>query len=263
MSQSLNNNNNTNNNNTTTKKISKESPTFLDNVSTKMSNIISVEINLKKEIFTLKEKIKELEYLNGTYLLKISELTKSRNILLEQQFINKSLNEELKIKQEIIEKLQMDLLKEEKDKKEEQRKIENKFNTQLIYYKRLHDTGIVKENAASSIIKLNETQHNCIIKLENKIDEIKMSYERRIKDIELNHENRFSKLKKQMMEFLKNSQKNMAKNNEQNLELNSKLTVLYKNQMLNELENQSLQIEELLKEREKLNKEVYIKCNII
>ena len=61
-----------------------------------------------------------------------------------------------------------------------------------------------------------------------------------------------------MMEFLKNSQKNMAKNNEQNLELNSKLTVLYKNQMLNELENQSLQIEELLKEREKLNKEVYM-----
>ena len=258
MFQSLNNINNTNNNNTTTKKISKESPTFLDNVSTKMSNIISVEINLKKEIFTLKEKIKELEYLNGTYLLKISELTKSRNILLEQQFINKSLNEELKIKQEIIEKLQMDLLKEEKDKKEEQRKIENKFNTQLIYYKRLHDTGIVKENAASSIIKLNETQHNCIIKLENKIDEIKMSYEKRIKDIELNHENRFSKLKKQMMEFLKNSQKNMAKNNEQNLELNSKLTVLYKNQMLNELENQSLQIEELLKERERLNKEVYM-----
>ena len=152
----------------------------------------------------------------------------------------------------------MNILKEEKDKKEEQRIIENKYNAQLIYYKRLHDTGVVKENAASSIIKLNETQHNCIVQLENKIDEIKELYEKKIKDIQLGHENRYSKLKKQMMEFLKNSQKNMAKNNEENLELNSKLTILYKNQMLNELENQSHQIEELLKEREKLNKEMYV-----
>ena len=254
MSQSFNTNKITNTNiNSQT-----ESPTFLDNVSTKMSNILSVEISLKREIVTLKEKIKDLEQLNRTYLLKITDLTKSRNILLEQQLINKRLNEELKIKQEIIEKLQMDILKEEKDKKEEQRIIENKFNAQLIYYKRLHDTGVVKENAASSIIKLNETQHNCIVQLENKIDEIKMLYEKKIKDIELGHENRYSKLKKQMMEFLKNIQKNMAKNNEENLELNSKLTVLYKNQMLNELENQSHQIEELLKEREKLNKEIYV-----
>ena len=238
--------------------ITNEPNTFLDNVNNKINNINSVEISLKKENYTLQEKIKELEYENKAHLLKISELTKSRNILLEEQFINKRLSEELKIKQEIIEKLQFDILKEEKDKKEEQRIIENKFNAQLIYYKRLHDTGMAKENAASSIIKLNETQHNCILQLENKIDEIKQFYEKKIKDIELGHENRYSKLKKQMMEFLKNSQKNMAKNNEENLELNSKLTILYKNQMLNELENQSHQIEELLKERERLNKEIYI-----
>ena len=234
-----------------------EPNTFLDNVNNKINNINLVEISLKKENYTLKEKIKELEYDNKTYLLKISELTKSRNILLEEQLINKRLSEELKIKQEIIEKLQYEILKEEKDKKEEQRIIENKFNAQLIYYKRLHDTGMAKENAASSIIKLNETQHNCILQLENKIDEIKQFYEKKIKDIELGHENRYSKLKKQMMEFLKNSQKNMAKNNEENLELNSKLTILYKNQMLNELESQSHQVEELLKERERQNKEIY------
>ena len=52
--------------------------------------------------------------------------------------------------------------------------------------------------------------------------------------------------------------KNMAKNNEENIELNSKLTILYKNQMLNELENQSHQIEELLKENDKKDKEIYL-----
>ena len=105
---------------------------------------------------------------------------------------------------------------------------------------------------------VNETQHNYIKKLENKIDEDKDNYENKIKKLELDHENRYSKLKKQMMEFLKNSQKNMAKNNEENIELNSKLTILYKNQMLNELENQSHQIEELLKDNDKKDKEIYL-----
>ena len=240
------------------KDMTEQSNTFLDNTSNKNTNINFADIPLKKEIYNLKEKIKELEYKQKAYLLKISDLTKTKNILLEEELINKRLSEELKIKEDIIERLQSEILKEVKDKKEEQRLIENKFNTQLIYYKRLHDTGMAKENAASSIIKLNETQHNCIVQLENKIDEIKNFYEKKIKDIELGHENRYSKLKKQMMEFLKNSQKNMAKNNEENLELNSKLTILYKNQMLNELENQSHQIEQLLKERETQNKEIYI-----
>ena len=171
------------------KDMTEQSNTFLDNTSNKNTNINFTDIPLKKEIYNLKEKIKELEYKQKTYLLKISDLTKTKNILLEEELINKRLTEELKIKQDIIERLQSEILKEAKDKKEEQRLIENKFNTQLIYYKRLHDTGMAKENAASSIIKLNETQHNCIVQLENKIDEIKNFYEKKIKDIELGHEN--------------------------------------------------------------------------
>ena len=231
---------------------------ILEDINNINTNFKSIENSLKKEIYNLKEKIKELEYENEINLLKISEVTKSRNMLLEEELINKRLTEELKAKQEIIEKLQLDMLKEAKDKKEQQRLMENRYNAQLIYYKRLLDTGLAKENAASSFIKLNETQHNYILQLEDKIKEIKNNYEKKIKDMKLDDENRYSKLKKQMMEFLKNSQKNMAKNNEENLELNSKLTILYKNQMLNELENQSHQIEELLKERESQKKEIYM-----
>ena len=52
MSQSFNINKITNSNTN----LQIESPTFLDNVPSKMSNMASVEISLKKEIFTLKEK---------------------------------------------------------------------------------------------------------------------------------------------------------------------------------------------------------------
>ena len=61
-----------------------------------------------------------------------------------------------------------------------------------------------------------------------------------------------------MMEFLKNAQKNMNKTSKKNLELNTKLGILYKNEMLNELENQSHMIEELIKEKERQNKEIYL-----
>ena len=179
-------------------------------------------LSLIKENYYLKEKIKELE-------------------------------NEINTKQEIIE----NLFKEEKEKKEKQRSIENDFNTQLLYYKNLHESGMAKATAAESIIKLNEIQHNSIKQLENKIDEIKQTYENTIKDIEIEDENNYTKLKKKMMELLKNSKKEMAISNEENLELNTKVTLLYKNQMLNELASQSSLIEELLKEKEKQKKEIY------
>ena len=221
-------------------------------------NINRTVLSLKKDIYNLKEKIKKLENEKNSHLIKISELSKTHILLMEATENNKRLTDEVKTKQEIIEKLQSEIIKAAKEKKEEQRLMENKFNNQLIYYKRFYDAGIAKENASSSILKLNETQHNYIKKLENKIEEDKDNYEQKIKKLELDHENRYCKLKKQMMEFLKNSQKNMAKNNEENIELNSKLTILYKNQMLNELENQSHQIEELLKDNDKKDKEIYL-----
>lgn len=229
-----------------------------NNISNTNNNINIVELPYKKEIYNLKEKIKKLEFENKNNLLKLTEFAKTKKLLSEEILINKNLSEELILKQNLIEKLKTDIIQGAKDKKEEQRLIENKFNKELIYYKRLHNSSIAKENAASSIIKLSETQHNCIMQLENKIEEVKNSYEQKIKELELEHENRYCELERQMMEFLKNSQKNIAKNNEANLELNSKLTIIYKNQMLNELESQSHQIEDLLKEKERQSKEIYM-----
>ena len=60
---------------------------------------------------------------------------------------------------------------------------------------------------------------------------MKKEYEDILKKKELDFENKYTELKKNMMEFLKNAQKNMFKNNKRNLELNTKLGILYKNDM--------------------------------
>ena len=93
--------------------------------------------------------------------------------------------------------------------------------------------------AADKIIKLNETQHNFILKLEEKIDELKNENDEKMKQLQLEHERHYLKLKKQMLDYIQKAQQNMNKNNEYNLELNTKFGILYKNQMLNELEHQS------------------------
>ena len=227
-----------------------------DNNTNNNENQIQTEQKLKEKIYQLKDRITELELEKKNNLLTISKLTVSKNEYTELEKKNQSLKEDLVIKEELISELKNIIIKEQKDKNEEKRILENDFDSKLIYYKRIQDTNDYKESAASSIIKLNEVQHYSIIQLENKIDSMKKEYEDILKKKELDFENKYTELKKNMMEFLKNAQKNMFKNNKRNLELNTKLGILYKNEMLNELENQSRLIEDLIKEKEKQKKEI-------
>ena len=229
---------------------------FPSNIIKKDSNINDKVQELQEKIYQLQDRIEELESENKNNLYIISKLTKSKNDFNELEIKNKSLKEDIKLKEKLISELKDLILKEQKDKNEEKRLLENDFDSKLMYYKRIKDTNDYKESAASSIIKLNEVQHYSIIKLENKIDSMKKEYEEILRKKELDFENKYTELKKNMMEFLKNAQKNMFKNNKRNLELNTKLGILYKNEMLNELEDQSRLIEELIKEKEKQKNEI-------
>ena len=235
----------------------------IDIPSTASNNIVNniirtKEQDLLEEIYELKDQISELKKENKKNSLKILELSNEKFSfsLLEQE--NQKLNEELISKDKIINELKNNILKDKKDKQNEKRELENKFDTKLIYYKRMKNTNEYKENAANSIIKLNEVQHCTIIQLENKIDEIKNFYENKLKEKEVFFDKKYTNLKKDMMDFLKNAQKNMIQTTKESLELNTKLGILYKNEMLNELENQSHLIEQLIKEKEQQNKEIYL-----
>ena len=222
------------------------------------NKIITSVHDLREKIYELKDRIYELEIENRNNLIRISKLSKTKNDFSELERANQALNEELIAKEELITELKSLLLQEKREKKAEKRILEKDFDSKLNYYKRLQETNEYKENAASTIIKLNEVQHYSIIQLENKIDEIKNYYENQLKKKELDFDKKYTDLQKDMMEFLKNAQKNMNKTSKKNLELNTKLGILYKNEMLNELENQSHMIEELIKEKERQNKEIYL-----
>ena len=215
-------------------------------------------IAYQNEIDSLKKKNSELERINRNLKIKLLELSKTRNYLIQVENNNKFLAEDQKNKNNRIKDLENEVLKITENSKEEHRLLQKDLEAEILYYKGLNKTGLSKIDAAEKVIKLNETQHNYILQLEEKIDQINNENEVKMNQLQIEHERHYLKLKKQMIDFIKKSQDDMTKNNEGNLELNTKFGILYKNQMLNELENQSLQIQELLKLKERHERQIYL-----
>ena len=128
---------------------------------------------------------------------------------------------------------------------------------EITYLKNQLENNQQKIETANIIIKLNEKQHNRILELEKKLEQMMNHESELLKQNEIKHENQFTNLKKKMMDHIKTAQKNMAQSNLDNLDLNTKLSKLTTNQLLIELEEQSTQIEELLKTKEKYEKEIF------
>ena len=212
---------------------------------------------IEKEYNSMKYKISSLTTENNSLSSQLTEQIQKVSTLKHVESENINLQETIKSKENQIESLQNEIITLKKENKNLAREIELKFENQLGYYKGLNETNSTRIDAANSIIKLNERQHKTILKLENKIDEIKKAEEEFNKQQEIIHENKFTNLKRKMMDHIKNAQKNMTQSNLDNLDLNTKLSKLATNQLLIELEEQSVQIEDLIKIKEKYEKEIF------
>ena len=210
-----------------------------------------------KEIQSLKNKIKLLEDENIYYRGRVFELSQLCLRIHNLESTNNRLMEDSLMKSNIIDKLHQENLKLTKDNKKEELNLTKKFDEETSILKGIHETDMMKMDTTNSVMRLNETQHAYIEQLEKIVDDVRKEKINECQRLKLEHDLRFSKLKKQTMDFIKDTQKNMAKNNADNLEINTKMRALYKNQMINELEAQSEQIMELLKINEKLEKKIY------
>ena len=206
------------------------------------------------QIKSLKLYINNLETNISDLKTKNAELTKRNVNLSEIININEKEKKTLKDK---IEDLQKELINSIKDKTDEMRLNEKNLENEIVYFKGLRDTRLAKIDAADKIIKLNEIQHNYILKIEKELDELKNENDEKMTQLKIEHENNYDKLKKKMIYFIMKSQKEMEKSNSTNIELYSKFSVIFKNQILNELENQNKQIHQLILEKEKQEKKIY------
>lgn len=221
-------------------------------------DIIQKLRNNSEEINSLREKLSFLEKQNNLYQNKILDFKRQIKELLEDQLKNYNLNEEKKSCQNRIEDLEKEIINITNNCKTQNRQIENELENEVIFYRGLHESGMAKIDAADNIIKLNNAQNKYIVDLEEELEKLRSNSDVTICKLKIEHDIHFYNLKKKMMDYVKEIQHNMAQNNKDNLELNSKLGMLFKNQMLNELEHQALLIKELLKIKEKYEKIIFI-----
>lgn len=142
-------------------------------------------------------------------------------------------------------------------KKEELKDLDTKYSKELYYLKNQVENNTQKLESANQILDLNNKQFAKILELEDKVEVMLNRENEYIKLDAIRHENEYSKLRKKMMNHIKMAQKNMIQSNIDNSELNNKLNILTTNQLLIELEQQAIQVSNLLKIKERLEKEIF------
>ena len=207
--------------------------------------------SLLSEIQQLRLTISDLAEQNRTLSAQNSELITKTQGYLHIEVQNRQLQNDIKDKEEKITQLERDKTEMQRNKIAEIREIELEHLREITYYKNQQENNIQKIETANIIIKLNEKQHKRILELEKEIEDMIKAENEQQRQNEIKHQNQFTNLKKKMMDHIKTAQKNMAQSNLDNLDLNTKLSKLTTNQLLIELEEQSTQIEELLKIKEK------------
>ena len=238
----------------------------IENIKNNFSsrNLLSQLKENIEEINSLKEKVEFLEKKNSSLNNKIFDLKIQNQTLSDIEAKNKSLLEEKKVCKQKIEELKLEILNISKKEKAEKRAIENELEGEVLLYKGLHESSLAKANAAEKIINLNNFQNNYIQHLENEIQKLRDHSDEIISKLKLEHDIHFYNLKQRMIDHLMEAQHNAFTKYKNDLEYNSKLDMLYKNQMLNELEREAVLIKDLIINKEKYEKLIFVlKQNLI
>lgn len=219
-------------------------------------------------IQNLENKIKELTFLNENYKTRISNLENTFNNL-ENQILNLKLirqnylsreeiyqNEKLEVaqKNQKILELEGDIINLKLQHEKYKIKKELEYDTDVTAVKNFYDTNVLKANTSTVVEQTNKLFYEQILKLEEIIYNFKEEQKEKDAQKEVDFENRMNEMKKKMLGYIKEGQKSKQYLSKEQLRLNDKLSIIHKNTLLNELDFQSMQLEDLLKQREHLDK---------
>ena len=213
------------------------------------------------------DRINELIILNNAYQKKLAKYEDIFNNLESQIESLKRIKQNCLLKEEIYQKEKLEVIQKNKkilelendiiNLKIEHEKYKNKkemeYENDVNAVKNLYDTNLLKNNNAQIVAEANKEFFQQILKLENVINTFKEEQKKIDAKKELEFERRMSKMKKKMLDYIKDGQKSKQYLSQEQIKLNDKLSVINKNTLLNELGFQSLQLEDLLKQREQLD----------
>ena len=216
----------------------------------------------------LQNKIKELTILNENNKIKIKSLENTFNNLeskindlklLHLNSLSKEAiyqNEKLEVaqKNQKILELEGDIINLKLEHEKYKNKKELEYENDVTAVKNFYETNLLKINNSTVVEEANRIFYEQILKLEEIIKNFKEEQRKKDAQKEVDFENRMNEMKKKMLDYIKEGQKSKQYLSKEQLRLNDKLSVIHKNTLLNELDFQSMQLEDLLKQRDHLDK---------
>ena len=225
----------------------------MENYQVKINNLEIQIRNEKKKIIVMKKYIKELEeaYLNleSEYSIlktRYSSIASKESDLKNLEISVNHKNKEIIQLKEIIQDLKI---------KHEQyvSKMDIQYERDVNQVKYFNEANLNKIELSTKIEKLNQLMYNKILQLENIIKTFEKKENERMIKKEIEFEKKMNETKKRMLDYI-NFGTNGKRINGRFSNLREKLNYLNHKELMNELEFQSFQIEDLLKQREHLDK---------
>ncbi len=205
--------------------------------------------NNEKEIINLNNYIRNLEDSLSNLQSEYSILLKRYNKIISKEIGLKNMENQINNKNKEILKLKESIENLKSDYEKKINELELKHEIEVNKIKFFNETNINKIENANHIEKLNEIMYNKILELEKIIDIFENEEDKRLKQKEYQFEKKQFELKKKCIDLL-----NLKRNKNKMNILKEKMNYLQKNELINELEYQSYQIEDLLNKREHLDK---------
>ena len=211
----------------------------------------------ENEIQTLKKDNNEKK----NYILNLeAEISNLRNFHVNSIELDKKLKEYIskcEILQKKVDKLNDDIISQQKKYEEEKRLIENSFNTEIMQLKISNDAYAQKIETTNQLIIDKKNLNQEINNLKKEIEDMNLNYKETLRQKEINNEIKYSNLKKKMMDNINQTQSKVTELNIQYMDVSTKLTLLQNHQLLIQLEYQSQQIDELTEKKEALEKKIF------
>ena len=219
--------------------------------------------SLTFELDKKKKKISNLEFSYVELQNKYEELRSKYLILYSKEVEYQKLQSNLREKDNLISDLEQELIKFRKKYENEKRDFNTKYQHDIREVQFLNGKLNLRNENTIKIEKLNDLLYHQTLQLEQKILNFKNEEKSRIHERELEFEKRTNEIKKRMLDYIREGKSLKEKSDLDQYQILQKFSIMNHNTLLNELEFESLQLEDLLKQRQHLDNIILkMKCDL-
>lgn len=229
---------------------------FLHNqLKNKVSSLNKENSELKSKLLSLQDKVTNLESDKIIQNKTILKLNKSQNnILYLKQIISE--------KEEVIKKLEEQILSDHRKFQEEYRSREIKFDYDLIQSKIQYDSAKYKIENYLKVENYNDALYKKMIEMEEIIHNFNKIEEDNMNKKKIEYTNKLNKFKKKVIDFLR-EEVNTKEDFKERLRISNMTNNLHIQELVRDIENLNIEVIELLDEKQELKYKIFCLVNDI